>query len=62
MKCPVCGGNTRVMETRENQWGNERKRECLECGIRFITLERVTRVCKKNGGRMFSKLKPFLFC
>ena len=31
MKCPVCGRNTRVMETRENQWGNEGgKQECLQ--------------------------------
>ena len=38
--CPVCGGETIVVNTRENKYGEiERRRECVECGRRFSTVE-----------------------
>ncbi len=44
MKCPYCDyPETRVVETREADAGNitRRRRECLECGKRFTTYERI---------------------
>ena len=35
MKCPSCGGLTRVLETREDR----RRRACEACGHRFSTVE-----------------------
>ncbi|MCG8590372.1 MAG: transcriptional regulator NrdR [Proteobacteria bacterium] len=44
MKCPFCGDESnRVVDTRLARDGAEirRRRECLECGRRFTTRERV---------------------
>jgi transcriptional repressor NrdR len=44
MICPFCGkDNNRVMDKRETESGivTRRRRECLECGKRFTTYERV---------------------
>ncbi|TFF85212.1 anaerobic ribonucleoside-triphosphate reductase [Candidatus Heimdallarchaeota archaeon] len=44
MKCPYCQSpNTRVVDTRltEEMKANRRRRECLQCGKRFTTYERV---------------------
>ena len=38
MECPKCYGNTTVLETRQGN-GVKRRRECLECGYRFSTVE-----------------------
>lgn len=44
MQCPVCLGKTavydsRLDETKESQGWVRRRRECLECGHRFKTVE-----------------------
>jgi transcriptional regulator NrdR family protein len=39
MKCPVCEGNTKVVDVRERKSKIYRRRECLECGYRFATYE-----------------------
>lgn len=39
MKCPVCGGNTKVIDSRCEDDCVNRKRMCLECGYRFATIE-----------------------
>lgn len=56
MKCPACGAdNDKVLETRSTNGGSamRRRRECLECGYRFTSYERVEdkpiTVIKKNG-------------
>lgn len=56
MKCPACGAdNDKVLETRTTNSGSamRRRRECLECGYRFTSYERVEdkpiTVIKKNG-------------
>lgn len=40
MKCPACGGETRVVDCREEspevRW---RRRGCVRCGVRFNTVE-----------------------
>ena len=58
MKCPYCGSvETRVVDSRysEDMEAIRRRRECLNCGKRFTTYERVEIapiiVIKKNGAR-----------
>lgn len=58
MRCPFCTcGDSKVLDSRPADDGNSirRRRECLECGKRFTTYERVEimplMVVKKNGHR-----------
>lgn len=42
MKCPYCGyEDTKVTDSRAADDGIRRRRECLRCGLRFTTYERV---------------------
>ena len=50
MRCPYCADSAnRVIDSREGRDGTEirRRRECLECGRRFTTRERVDDVLPK---------------
>lgn len=58
VKCPFCGySDSRVVDSRPADDGNSirRRRECLECGKRFTTYEKIEdiplMVVKKNGQR-----------
>lgn len=57
LKCPYCGGETKVLESRHADEGAaiRRRRECLTCGRRFTTMERAEEaplvVIKKDGRR-----------
>lgn len=58
MRCRNCGhADTKVLESRESQGGSivRRRRECLECGCRVTTFERVEEVplyvVKRSGSR-----------
>ncbi|MCB1053058.1 MAG: transcriptional repressor NrdR [Acidobacteria bacterium] len=58
MKCPFCGHlGDRVVDSRESKEGEliRRRRECLECGRRFTSYERLEEiqfmVAKKDGRR-----------
>lgn len=58
MKCPFCSfEDTKVIDSRLGKEGNNirRRRECVECGRRFTTYERVEEtlplVVKKDGRR-----------
>ena len=58
MKCPFCGHvKDKVVDSRESGTGDaiRRRRECLECGRRFTSYERVEEipyfVIKKDGRR-----------
>ena len=58
MKCPYCSiPDTKVIDSRLNQTADmtRRRRECLECGGRFTTYERIEEVMpsvvKKDGRR-----------
>lgn len=56
MNCPFCGNpGSRVTDSRPEEDGIRRRRECLACGRRFSTLERVelagVSVLKKDGRR-----------
>ncbi len=65
MKCPYCSANSdRVIDSRESRDGVtvRRRRECLECGRRFTSYERIEdipyMVIKSNGQREeFSRKK-----
>ena len=39
MTCPVCGGETKVVDSRPIEDGTRRRRQCLECDHRFTTVE-----------------------
>src|SRR6476620_12064970 len=58
MKCPFCGfENDKVVDSRESKEADSirRRRECLKCGKRFTTYERIDEipymVIKKDGRR-----------
>ncbi len=58
MRCPFCKkDNDKVIDTRPSEDGStiRRRRECIDCGKRFTTHERLEempiRVVKKNGRR-----------
>lgn len=63
MNCPYCGAsNLKVVDSRDVNDGVRRRRQCLGCGSRFTTYERVQPaglfVIKKDGRREeFSKGK-----
>ena len=56
MLCPYCGHNdSRVIDSRDAVDGVRRRRECLQCGLRYTTYERVQTtsllVVKRDGRR-----------
>lgn len=57
MRCPHCGASKdKVVDSRASQGGAaiRRRRECLECGVRFTTYEYIeafSLVVIKNDGR-----------
>ena len=58
MKCPFCGNmGDKVVDSRESKEGEviRRRRECLACGRRFTSYERIDEipymVVKKDGSR-----------
>lgn len=65
MRCPVCHNlENRVLESRSADSGQSvrRRRECLKCGHRFTTYERIEMlpmtVIKRNGQReLFNREK-----
>ena len=65
MKCPYCGHlGDKVVDSRESREGEviRRRRECLDCGKRFTSYERIDEipymVVKKDGTReRFSREK-----
>lgn len=67
MKCPFCGQtNDRVVDSRETQNGLtvRRRRECLACGRRFTSYERIEdipyMVVKRDGTRVEFDRKKLL--
>jgi transcriptional repressor NrdR len=63
MRCPYCEcQNTKVTDSRDSDDGIRRRRECLDCGQRFTTIERIAAgellVAKKDARReAFSREK-----
>jgi len=63
MNCPYCGyHDSRVMDSREVNEGIRRRRQCLGCGARFTTYERIQPVSlfvikKDNRREVFNREK-----
>jgi transcriptional regulator NrdR family protein len=63
MDCPVCGGETKIMETRKDCESVHRYRLCLECAYRFYTAEYEVKdrtefsraICEKRKKRKVEK-------
>jgi len=56
MRCPYCNHTeSKVIDSREAAEGVRRRRECLQCGLRFTTYERIQTtalmVAKRDGRR-----------
>lgn len=56
MNCPYCGyHDSKVIDSRDVNDGIRRRRQCLQCDLRFTTYERLQRaslfVIKKDGRR-----------
>jgi transcriptional repressor NrdR len=56
MRCPKCGSDdSKVIESRDAADAIRRRRECLKCGSRFSTYERIEKmnlaVVKSSGSR-----------
>jgi transcriptional repressor NrdR len=56
MNCPYCShSESKVTDKRESPEGIRRRRECLKCGKRFTTYEKISKedivVTKKDGRR-----------
>ncbi len=54
MRCELCGSDdTKVLDTRHDEQGVRRRRECKQCGARFSTVERLLTtslsVVKRDG-------------
>lgn len=49
MTCPVCGGDTKVIDSRPSEDSVQRRRKCLECDYRFNTIEIDMDLYKKGG-------------
>lgn len=69
MTCPVCGEDTKIVDSRTSRAGESirRRRECLVCGHRFTTrevdaetlerLERIARAAREVEMELRKKLK-----
>lgn len=53
LSCPECGGLLRVYTTKYNSNSNTagRRRECKECGLRFVTEEYILRAADATAPR-----------
>ena len=56
MRCPHCGASdSKVTDSRDTGGEIRRRRECIQCGVRFTTYERVQHatlmVAKRDGRR-----------
>jgi transcriptional repressor NrdR len=65
VNCPFCGYNdTKVIDSRDVNDGVRRRRQCLQCDLRFTTYERLERaslfVIKKDGRREEFKREKLL--
>lgn len=51
MTCPKCAGRTKIWDSRSEDGETKiRRRECLECGYRFKTIEIETELFNRLTG------------
>ena len=59
MTCPKCCSRTKIWDSRLQDDAKRRRRECLSCGYRFITIEidedLYERMVKQNDQRRSEK-------
>ena len=59
MTCPKCCSKTKIWDSRMQDDAKRRRRECLSCGYRFITIEvdedLYERMVKQNDQRRSEK-------
>jgi len=65
LNCPFCGySDSKVIDSRDVNDGVRRRRQCLQCDLRFTTYERLERaslfVIKKDGRREEFKREKLL--
>ena len=42
MRCPYCNHTeSKVIDSRDSTEGVRRRRECIQCGLRYTTYERI---------------------
>lgn len=61
MHCPFCRGSSKVVDSRPISEGIRRRRECLRCGRRFTTHERIVPLeirVLKSGNRPPEDFQP----
>ena len=48
MTCPACGAQDqwRVLEKRNREYGVYRRRECIQCLTRYVSIERLEKYIK----------------
>lgn len=52
MFCPVCGEQTKILQTRLLADGSKkRRRECLDCEVRFTSVEKLSSIPKPKAVR-----------
>ena len=58
MKCPKCGCEALVRDSRDNDGDIARVRECKACGYRFTTLESL-----EDGGKLVKRyVSKYVIC
>lgn len=56
MTCPVCGGYTMIIDSRNKDDHKKRRRICQECGYKFNTIEIDMDLYLKMGGETMIEL------
>lgn len=58
MKCPSCGSSkTSVLEIRQRNDSAVRRRECIECAVRFTTVEHYRDSIGKHEAQRLHKIR-----
>ena len=63
MTCPICDGNTKIIDTRKDCDHVIRYRKCKECGLKFPTIEvdeDIYHRRKKSNAESDKKIKKFV--
>ena len=62
MTCPNCNNKTRVIDSTTDEDSTTRRRECMECGYRFSTVEIDKDLYERLVRRDDKKIKASEFC
>lgn len=62
MKCPVCGGRTKVVNSREKDNRKKRRRVCTECKYDYYTYEVLSIELDEGVSKNRSHAQPCPLC